>query len=80
MMLVVASSNTVHTFDALCKALQLPGFKDTELMFLKEEHRVLAPLAECVDRLQSDTKPEELHGVSVSNYLSAASSVFQIGY
>jgi hypothetical protein len=44
--------------EAVCKALDLPLFKEQELAFLKEENRILTPLAESLDRLQGHTNPE----------------------
>lgn len=51
----------LHSSDKLeevCKSLEVPCFKEQELAFLKEENRVLAPLAESLDRLQGDANPE----------------------
>lgn len=48
--------------EAVCKALDLPCFKEQELAFLKEENRVLTPLAESLDRLQGQTNPESYMG------------------
>jgi hypothetical protein len=50
--------HSVDKIDALCKALELPCFKEVEIAFLKEENRVLTPLAEGLDRLQGHTNPE----------------------
>ena len=48
--------------EALCKAFDVPCFKEQEFAFLKEENRVLTPLAESLDRLEGHTNPESYMG------------------
>ena len=48
--------------DQLCTSLQLPTFKDVDILFMKEEAEVFSHLAQGLDRLQGDKNPESYMG------------------